>query len=78
VKDRVALGGHDVPEDTIRRRYALGIRNFLNMYQGIASSWHVYDNTTAFSPRLIARGKHELILEVGDVDGWRRFLEMGR
>src|SRR3990167_6621370 len=29
VAERVRMGGHNVPEDTIRRRYHAGLRNFL-------------------------------------------------
>jgi predicted ABC-type ATPase len=30
VADRVRLGGHTVPEETIRRRYRSGLRNFFS------------------------------------------------
>jgi predicted ABC-type ATPase len=33
VADRVRLGGHSVPEQTVRRRYAAGLRNFFGLYQ---------------------------------------------
>lgn len=33
VQERVSLGGHDVPEETIRRRYHAGIRNFFSVIQ---------------------------------------------
>lgn len=33
VAERVRLGGHDVPQATIRRRYRAGIRNFFELYQ---------------------------------------------
>ncbi len=32
VKIRVKEGGHDIPEQTIRRRYDLGISNLFNLY----------------------------------------------
>ncbi len=43
VRDRVSRGGHDVPEATIRRRYAAGLRNFFEMYQRIATTWQMVD-----------------------------------
>lgn len=45
VKERVRLGGHFVPEETIRRRYKSGLKNFFQLYQPIADSWQMYDNT---------------------------------
>ena len=43
VAQRVRLGGHHVPEDTIRRRFAQGWRNFEDVYRHLADSWAVYD-----------------------------------
>ena len=43
---RVASGGHNIPEDTIRRRYDRGRKNFLELYSKLADYWIVYDNTT--------------------------------
>jgi predicted ABC-type ATPase len=53
VEERVRLGGHSVPADVIRRRYARGLENFLSLYRPIAESWAVYDNAQR-AARLIA------------------------
>jgi predicted ABC-type ATPase len=45
VAERVRLGGHFVPEETIRRRYRAGLCNFFSLYEPIADSWQMYDNT---------------------------------
>ena len=45
VRVRVKQGGHDVPEDVIRRRYGAGWRNFQQLYKGLVDSWVVYDNS---------------------------------
>ena len=42
---RVASGGHNIPEDVIRRRYERGRKNFLELYRELADYWIVYDNT---------------------------------
>ena len=36
VKQRVRLGGHDVPVAVIRRRYYAGVRNFFGLYMPLA------------------------------------------
>lgn len=41
---RVSKGGHNIPSETIERRYAKGLRNF-KTYAALADSWHIYDNT---------------------------------
>lgn len=41
---RVRQGGHNIPEDVIRRRFAHGIVNFEN-YKLLVDSWQLYDNS---------------------------------
>lgn len=42
---RVASGGHNIPEDVIRRRYNRGKENFLKIYSKLADCWQVFDNS---------------------------------
>ena len=42
VKERVAQGGHNIPEEVIRRRYAAGLEN-LPKYQKVVNSWVLLD-----------------------------------
>lgn len=45
VAERVRQGGHDVPSDVIRRRFAAGIRNFEQLYRDAVDTWAMYDNS---------------------------------
>ena len=47
VMDRVRAGGHSVPDDTVRRRYAKGWHNFQVIYRDLVDEWVVYDNSGA-------------------------------
>jgi predicted ABC-type ATPase len=49
VRQRVKAGGHNVPEDTIRRRFASGLRNFEEIYKPIVDEWALYDNSSRTS-----------------------------
>ena len=60
VARRVELGGHSVPDDVVRRRYAAGLRNFFRLYRPIVSTWQFYDNSDPPDPRLIASGEGDL------------------
>jgi predicted ABC-type ATPase len=71
VADRVRLGGHDVPEETIRRRYRSGLRNFFHLYQALTTTWRMYDNST-HQPRLIASGAGRETLTVNELHLWQR------
>jgi predicted ABC-type ATPase len=53
---RVALGGHNIPEDTIKRRFAAGLAYFFRLYRPVVSSWMFYDNSSPARPLLVARG----------------------
>ncbi len=44
VRKRVSEGGHDVPEDVVRRRFRSGLRNFECIYKRLVDEWAVYDN----------------------------------
>ncbi|HRO62338.1 zeta toxin family protein [Thermomonas sp.] len=54
--DRVAMrvrqGGHNIPEDVIRRRFEAGKRNFDRVYKAEVDTWVLYDNSGE-EPRLI-------------------------
>ena len=42
---RVAKGGHDVPAETVRRRFFRGLRNFFNLYREEVDYWTLLDNS---------------------------------
>jgi predicted ABC-type ATPase len=72
VRQRVASGGHFVPEETIRRRYWRGIANFFSIYRALADGWRFYDNSWPPAPRLIAWGGAGLDDEILDGTTWTR------
>lgn len=55
VAARVRQGGHAVPEETIRRRFAKGLHNFHTRYAPLADAWSLYDNAVR-PPRLLEKG----------------------
>jgi predicted ABC-type ATPase len=75
VADRVCQGGHDVPSETIRRRYRGGLRNFFALYQPLADVWRFYDNSDRAGPRLIASGGHDIPEAIADATAWQQVLE---
>lgn len=46
VRRRVESGGHNIPEDTIRRRYERGRKNLIDLYFPLCDRWIVYDNSS--------------------------------
>ncbi len=45
VSIRVQQGDHDVPASTVERRYWRGLRNFFELYQPLADTWTLCDNS---------------------------------
>lgn len=75
VSQRVASGGHDIPEESIRRRYRRGVENFFSLYQPLADSWSVYDNSVLPKPILMAKGKKQSEKIFRD-ELWQKFREV--
>ena len=50
VAERVQKGGHNIPEDVIRRRYIAGINNLFHLFIPKVDSWDIYDNSV--NPRV--------------------------
>jgi predicted ABC-type ATPase len=75
VADRVRMGGHNVPAETVRRRYHAGLRNFFSLYQPLATKWRIYDNSVVADLRLIAAGKGKIVEQLGNATIWRQIEE---
>ena len=72
VAARVRSGGHDVPPETIRRRYESGRLNFRDAYRAEADTWRAYDNS--LGAKLVARGGKERETEIFDVRIWKEMI----
>ena len=65
IAERVARGGHDIPEPVARRRFHRGIENLFLRYNEFLSSWAIFDNSGP-DPQTIAyreKDKDAVILE---------------
>jgi predicted ABC-type ATPase len=71
VAQRVRAGGHDVPPDVVRRRFARGLRNFFDLYRPTVDKWRFYDGSSIRGPRLVASGGIGTETIVRDRENWR-------
>jgi predicted ABC-type ATPase len=83
VRARVANGGHDIPKETIFRRYPRGIHNFIMLYLPLADRVSVFDNSADYEPDLpgrppplVARKELGNDLMVTAPTVWKRMLEV--
>ncbi|MGM9747836.1 MAG: zeta toxin family protein [Candidatus Cryptobacteroides sp.] len=75
VKARVAAGGHNIPEETIRRRYKVGIGYFFRDYVPLCDRWILADNSKV-PFRVIAEGFKNDVISVKDPDTYEKIREM--
>ena len=57
VAKRVATGGHNIPDDVVRRRLQAGWYNFEHIYRDLVDEWAVYDGTGS-PPVFLAEGRN--------------------
>jgi predicted ABC-type ATPase len=53
VANRVVTGGHNVPAETVHRRFKRGLHNLFHLYRPLVNSWILFDNSEE-SPYVIA------------------------
>jgi predicted ABC-type ATPase len=79
VAERVAGGGHYVPDEVVRRRWKAGLRALFDVYVDAVDEWSLVDNSENFAVP-VARGGGGA-LEIADAARWaelRRLAENGR
>ena len=72
VAKRVQEGGHNIPEDVIRRRYDSGIRNFRALYMPACDFWTIYDNSGTNEVKQVAWGQGTLVRKVLEPESYKK------
>lgn len=64
IEERVRAGGHSIPEEVVRRRFARGLRNFFQTYAPVVDAWLLLDNSRN-PPETVALGltDHQIALD---------------
>lgn len=75
VAQRVAAGGHDVPEADVRRRFGRSVHQFLHRYRALADDWFVvFNGETGYTT--VARGTGTAATIIFDDTLWTRFAQI--
>lgn len=45
VRERVETGGHNIPDDVVRRRYYMGLQYFFEYYPALCDKWVICDSS---------------------------------
>ena len=57
VAERVRQGGHGIPPEVVRRRFAAGLANFEQVYKALVDDWVLYDSAGNV-PVILGRGSN--------------------
>jgi len=74
VETRVKEGGHNIPEETIRRRYENGLKSFFNVFKPIVDEWMFIDNSGE-PYEIIAEGNAKTT-DVQNKTTWNNLIKM--
>jgi predicted ABC-type ATPase len=75
VAQRVAAGGHDVPEADVRRRFRRSLRQFMSRYRLIADDWTlVFNGDSGYDT--VAHGQNLGVQIIFDEVLWALFLQL--
>ena len=77
VKLRVALGGHDVPADVVKRRFSRSLKNFFQLYEPLANEWTLFDNSSATQALPIA-ARYANQLTVTEPARWHKLQKLSK
>jgi predicted ABC-type ATPase len=67
VETRVKEGGHDIPENVIRRRYENGLKKFFNIYSSIVDEWMFIENSGEPYKLIAQKTKSEVIIYIDQI-----------
>ena len=73
---RVARGGHNIPEDVVRRRWKAGLNAFFDLHTTRVDEWSLVDNSDRVAVR-VAEGRQGAI-EVFDSRRWRELRRLAK
>ena len=71
VKQRVAKGGHNIPQNIIERRYKRGMENFFKIFWKEIDYWLMIDNNKT-QPLIVAGGEGMIDYEVKIPEIWKK------
>ena len=77
VRARVAAGGHNIPEETVRRRYSVGLNYLFKDYMPLVDRWILCDNSEP-PFQVVAEGGKKRPLQVRDLITFRKIKKLSQ
>ncbi len=73
VQERVKRGGHNIPDDIVKRRYNRGLKNLNEHFLQLADYWMIIDNSEKI-PVNVCEGEKEVVRKIFDADICKRII----
>ncbi len=74
IKARVKLGGHNIPEKTVIRRFERSHKMFYNTYKDLVDTWFLFDNSKE-KTKAVALGGSSSNLTIFSENLYKKFLD---
>lgn len=75
IAERVARGGHDVPEADVRRRFRRAAQNFWLRYRQLSDEWSLFYNAgESFAQVALSDQQETLVLDETLYDRWQQLV----
>ena len=74
IASRVALGGHHVPPEDVRRRFERSNKNFWNVYKELADEWNLFLNAGDDFQQIAVGNEQDVI--IFDDERYEQWLKM--
>ena len=68
---RVSQGGHNIPDETVERRYKRGLNNLFSLFIPICDLWLLVDNSLN-DLSIIAQGEANIGINIRNTDLWHQ------
>lgn len=75
IRARVMAGGHNIPEETVRRRYYTGLKYFFEDYTKVCDKWMLVDNSD-YNYEIVATGRRDGSIEILDKELYETIREL--
>ena len=75
VAQRVSEGGHNIPEEVIRRRFSRGVENLINLYIPICDSVLIFNNVKTPAQLVAKKRVHNDDIELCEPQMWNELIQ---
>ncbi len=78
IKQRVSLGGHDIPKEAVKRRIPRSVENFWALYRTLCKDWYIFDNSNSQPKLILSKDDYEKLDGAGQNKFSEKFLSKGK